>query len=82
MAQLVVRHLEDEMKARLRRRAARRGHSMEEEVREILRSALRDEAEPIPRLELPNSPRRFAGRGLTDDLPVLRGQVARPAALK
>jgi plasmid stability protein len=81
MAQLVVRHLEDEMKARLRRRAARRGHSMEEEVREILRSALRDEAEPIPRLGS-RIAARFAGRGLIDDLPVLRGQVARPAALK
>jgi plasmid stability protein len=39
MAQLVVRNLEDEVKARLRERAARHGRSMEEEVREILREA-------------------------------------------
>jgi len=33
MAQLVVRHLEENVKSRLRRRAIRHGHSMEEEVR-------------------------------------------------
>ena len=37
MAQLVVRNLEDEVKAKLRRRAAAHGRSMEEEVRAILR---------------------------------------------
>ena len=31
MAQLVVRHLEDEVKAGLRERAAKHGRSMEEE---------------------------------------------------
>ena len=36
MAQLVVRNLEDGVKARLQRQASRHGHSMEEEVREIL----------------------------------------------
>ena len=40
MAQLVVRNLEDEVKAQLRDRAARHGRSMEEEVREILRDAM------------------------------------------
>jgi plasmid stability protein len=44
MAQLVVRNLEDEVKAKLRRRAAAHGWSMEEEVRAILRDAVKEEA--------------------------------------
>jgi plasmid stability protein len=43
MAQLVVRNLEDSVKSRLQRRAARSGRSMEEEVRDILRDAVKDE---------------------------------------
>lgn len=39
--QLVVRKLEAEMVEALRTRAARRGHSMEAEHRDILRAALR-----------------------------------------
>jgi antitoxin FitA len=39
MAQLIVRNIENEVKARLQRRAKRHGRSMEEEVREILRDA-------------------------------------------
>lgn len=40
MAQLIVRKIEDEVLARLRERAARRGVSMEEEHRRILREAV------------------------------------------
>ena len=40
MAQMIVRNLKPETVAALRERAARRGHSMEEEHREILRQAL------------------------------------------
>ena len=43
MAQLVVRNLEETVKARLQRQASRHGHSMEEEVRDILRNAVRAE---------------------------------------
>lgn len=43
MAQLVVRNLENTVKAKLQRRAKRHGRSMEEEVREILRDATKDE---------------------------------------
>lgn len=43
MAQLVVRNLEQSVKTRLQRRARRHGRSMEEEVREILRDATKDE---------------------------------------
>ena len=43
MAQLVVRDIENEVKAKLQRRAKRHGRSMEEEVREILRDATKAE---------------------------------------
>lgn len=41
MASITVRKLEDELKHRLRIRAAENGRSMEEEVRHILRMELR-----------------------------------------
>lgn len=40
MASLVIRKLDDYIKSRLRARAAQHGRSIEEEAREILRSAL------------------------------------------
>jgi antitoxin FitA len=43
MAQLLVRNIENGVKARLQRRARRNGRSMEEEVREILRAAVHKE---------------------------------------
>jgi antitoxin FitA len=43
MAQFLVRHLEEDVKARLKRRAARHGRSMEEEVRDILRDAVKEQ---------------------------------------
>lgn len=42
MPTLTIRQLDERTKARLRVRAAHHGRSMEEEAREILRSALRD----------------------------------------
>ena len=45
MAQLVVRDLDDDVKERLKQRAKKHGHSMEAEVREILRSAVTEIAE-------------------------------------
>lgn len=46
MANLVIRKLDDRTKSRLRVRAAQHGRSMEEEVREILRSALAQSKAP------------------------------------
>ena len=82
VAQLLVRNLDEDVKRRLQERAARRGHSMEEEVRDILRAAaaaLDDQprAEPLGT----RIARRFAGLGLREDLPELHGQAARPADL-
>ena len=45
MSTLTIRKLDDGLKEKLRIRAARHGHSMEAEVREILRSALES---PMP----------------------------------
>lgn len=41
MATLTIRNIDDETKRLLRQRAAQHEHSMEEEVRQILRSAVR-----------------------------------------
>jgi plasmid stability protein len=68
MAQLVVRNLEDEVKERLRERAARHGRSMEEEVREILRAAA-IENKPDGQGLGSRIAARFSGSGLGFDLP-------------
>lgn len=78
MAQFVVRHLEDEVAEKLKRRAKRHARSMEDEVRHILRAAVQ---------EPPRSPtelgtriaRRFRSVGLPRDLPELRGATVRAA---
>ena len=43
MASITIRNLEDGVKARLRVRAAHHGRSMEDEARDILRTALAEE---------------------------------------
>jgi plasmid stability protein len=40
MASMTIRNLDEKLKARLRMQAARHGRSMEDEARDILRSAL------------------------------------------
>ena len=81
MAQLVVRNLEEDVKTRLCLRANRHGRSMEEEVRDILRSAvLQDDGPAVPlgtRLGA-----RFAGIGLDRDIEDLRGAEGRPATFE
>ena len=46
MASITIRKLDDEVKTRLRVRAAENGRSMEEEARVILRDAVGEEPEP------------------------------------
>ena len=78
MAQLVVRNLEDSVKARLQRRARRNRHSMEEEVREILRAAVHEEKKaPAGGLGTEIS-RIFAKRGLDSPIQELRGFTIEP----
>ena len=50
MASITVRNLDDSLKRRLRIRAAENGRSMEQEVRDILRSALNEGAAPAGNL--------------------------------
>ncbi len=46
MASITIRNIEDEIKTRLRVRAAHHGRSMEDEAREILRTSLVHEQQP------------------------------------
>lgn len=50
MASITVRNLEEGLKRRLRIRAAENGHSMEQEARDILRSALDEDVAPARNL--------------------------------
>lgn len=78
MAQILIRQLEDDVKAKLQRRARQHGRSTEEEVRDILRNAVRDEGQPPARLGS-RIAARFAKVGLEEDIIELRGQPVRPA---
>jgi plasmid stability protein len=78
MAQLVVRNLDDDVKAKLQQRARQHGRSTEEEVREILRDAVRNESqktEPLGR----RLRALFDDIGLEEDILEWRGQPAEPA---
>jgi plasmid stability protein len=81
MAQLVVRNVEDSVKARLRRRAKRHGRSMEEEVRDILRNAVQEEESPAGGLgtEIASL---FAKVGLESDIRELRGHKIHPPSFE
>ena len=71
MASMTIRNLDDQIKQRLRVRAAHHGRSMEDEVREILKSAvseasgretslvasIRARIEPYGGIDLPAVPR-------------------------
>ena len=81
MAQVIVRELEEVVKQGLKRRAARHGRSMEEEIREILRNAAREERGSPARLGS-RIAARFSGKGLDAELIELRGTEARPADLE
>lgn len=81
MAQLVVRQLDDDVKTKLQRRARRHGRSTEEEVREILRNAVKDEGSPQTALGS-RLAARFAGVGLREEIPELRGHPVQPAELE
>jgi plasmid stability protein len=81
MAQILVRNLDDAVKAQLRRRALRHNRSMEEEARDILRNALRSEDEPA----VPLGSRlaaRFASAGMDFDIPECHHAAPRPAAFE
>ena len=77
MAQLVVRNLEDSVKAQIQRRAKRNGRSMEDEVRHILREAGREK--PRERKLGTEIAALFRGIGVPFEIPELRGGLPRAA---
>lgn len=77
MAQVIVRNLEDDVKAVLKRRAKQHGWSMEEEVRQILRRAVNEEPTGSAQLGL-RIAARFADVCLVEAFPELRGQSIAP----
>ena len=70
--------MEDDVKTRLKRRAAQHGRSMEEEVRRILRDAVKEQNQRVTKLGS-RIAARFTKAGLTTDLPELHGQRPRSA---
>lgn len=77
MAQVVVRNIEDDVKARLKQRATQHGWSMEEELRQILRQAVAEQGQAPVKLGS-RIAARFAGVGLSGELPQLQSQTAAP----
>lgn len=78
MAQILIRQLDEDVKARLQRRARQHGRSTEEEVREILRNAVRDDEQPPAKLGS-RIAARFAMVGLEEPIAELRGHDVDPA---
>ena len=78
MAQFIVRDLEEDVKVRLKRRAALHKRSMEEEIRQILRNEVSGDNPPVTKLGS-RIAARFAKIGITTELPELRGQHPRSA---
>lgn len=81
MAQLVVREIEESVKQRLKQRAELHGRSMEEEIRCILREAVKGPARASTKLGS-RIAMRFRGLGLQQDLTDLGRQPVRPADFK
>jgi plasmid stability protein len=78
MAQLLVRNIEDGVKARLQRRAKRNGRSMEEEVRDILRAAAHTEENTQAGGLGTEIAKIFAKHGLDRPIEELRGYTIEP----
>lgn len=78
MAQILIRQIDDDTKSKLQRLARQHGRSTEEEVREILRSAVRGVDEPPAKLGS-RIAARFSGVGLREEIGELRGQPVQPA---
>jgi plasmid stability protein len=74
VAQILIRQLDDDLKTRLQKRARTHGRSTEEEVREILRNAVRDQDQAPAALGSQISA-RFAKVGLREEIAELRGRV-------
>ena len=80
MGQLIVRNIENGVKAKLQRRARRHGRSMEEEIRDILRNVA-NEDEPAGKLGSEIAA-LFQKLGLNTDIHELRGHEIKPASFE
>jgi len=77
MAQVIVRNVDDYVKAGLKFRASQHGWSMEEEIRQILQRAVSEEV-PIRSKLGSRIAERFAGAGLEQSLPEFHGENIYP----
>jgi plasmid stability protein len=79
MAQLVVRNLDDDVKSKLQKRARRHGRSTEEEVRDILRNAVKEDGARKEGLGS-RIAARFKNIGLEEgeEIPEMLGYPVRP----
>ena len=83
VAQLIVRNLEEDIKAALKHRAQLHGHSLEEEVRQVLRRSVAAGMVPASGGLGSRIAARFSGGrpvGLDEPLPELHGQAAQAMA--
>ena len=82
MAQLIVRNIEDDTKRRLQHRAARHGQSMEAEMRDILRDAVKQE--PVTSGGLGSEiAAMFQGLGLEEgEIKEIRGNLIKPVVFE
>ena len=80
MAQLIVRDLDNDIKAALQQRARQHGWSMEEEVRQILRRSV-DQTPAVPAQLGSRMAARFEGIGLDAPIPECSGQEIEPLQL-
>jgi plasmid stability protein len=78
MGELLVDEIEADVLEKLQKRASSHGRSTEEEVREILRDAVKSERDNRPGLGT-RLAARFRGIGLKEEIPELRGYPVQPA---
>ena len=78
MAQILIRNLEDDVKVKIQNRAKSHGRSTSEEVREILRNAVREDLAPKTPLGT-RIAKRFRSEGLEEEIPEWRGESPGPA---
>jgi plasmid stability protein len=78
VAQFVVRHLEEDVAEKLKKRAKRHGRSMEDEVRHILRAVVQERPGGAQKLGT-RIAQRFRRSGVTSDLAEFRGVAASAA---
>ena len=78
MASLTVRNLEEPIKELLRIRAAHNGHSMEEEVRQILRDTLLKDKQMLSDNLAESIQKRFAQLGGVENLSSSREAMREP----